>query len=250
MLFYLYKLVGSLVVPPGLFIVLLVFLSFLAFRKPAKRLCASLLLLFAAVLWFMSTDVGANAITGPIEEMYQRELPPGNGAVTVLMLAGGSAYDIDGTPVQPGIYALERLYTAVNLLKERGGTLILSGGKVYGHETKTEAEVLEAAARKLGWTGKIIKEEKSRTTKENLMYAAAFIDTGSPLVITTSAFHTPRAMRFAARYIPDIKTYPYPTERLTDPLFRGLSSILPNSGALNYSCAGIKEYIGMMVVGM
>ena len=166
------------------------------------------------------------------------------------MLAGGSAYDRDGIPVQPGIYALERLYTAVQLLKQRGGTLILSGGKVYGHETKTEAEVLASAARKLGWTGKIVKEEKSRTTKENLMYAAQLIDNDSPLVITTSAFHTPRAMRFAVRYIPDIKTYPYPTERLTDPLFRGISSILPNSGALNASCAGIKEYIGMAIAGM
>lgn len=246
-MFYLYKITGSLVVPPGLFIIFLILIAILSFRKPAKRLCGSLLLIFAAVLWFVSTDVGANIITGPLETKYSRELPPGDKPVTVLLLAGGSSYANDGTPVQPAVYALERLYTAVNLLKQRGGTLILSGGKVYGHETMTEAEVLEDASRKLGWNGKVIKEEKSRTTKENLMYAAELIDKQAPLVITTSAFHTPRAMRFAARYIPIIKTYPYPTERLTDPICRGLSSFLPNAGALHNSCAGIKEYVGMAI---
>ena len=53
-------------------------------------------------------------------------------------------------------------------------------------------------------------------------------------------------MRLAEKQMPYIQRYPCPSGRLTDPVIRGLSSFLPNSGDLNASCLGIRECIGIM----
>lgn len=249
MLFYLYKIAGSLVVPPGLLCALLFIVALLVMVKRTKKAAGYLLIVIAVALWFVSTDTGANIITGSVEKMCGRELPSGSAPVTVLLLGGGNLYDDSGASVRPGPYALEDLFTALELLRERGGTLVVSGGDVFGGQKKSEADIFEETARKAGWTGRIIKEGKSRTTKENLMNTAAILgrENTISLVLVTSAFHMPRSMKFAKKYIPGIKVYPCPSPRVTDPIFRGISSLLPHAGAFEVSCIGIKERIGMLI---
>ena len=258
MMFFLYKLVGSLVVIPGLFIAVLFVCAIWAFRRPAKRFLGSLLLLMAAGLWFISCDLGSLYILGPLESMYSEKLPP-NGAVTVLALCGGNEFNDEGAPVQPGQGALERAYLAAKLLNERGGVLIASGGRVFGYEERSEASLMAEAARRMGWRGKTLAEEKSRNTKENLIYSAEILHKLSAdgkgakakeVVLVTSAFHMPRAMKFAAKYLNGAKVYPYPCPRMTDPVFHGFSSLLPNGGALHGSCIAAKEWVGLLAAGL
>ncbi|MEG1824822.1 MAG: YdcF family protein [Cloacibacillus sp.] len=248
-MFHLYKLIGSIIVPPGLFVLLLLLLAAVACKKPRRKALAAALVVFASALYLMSTSAGALLVTGPLETLHPRRLPPKEAEAAIIVLAGGSSYDDKGSSVQPGVYAMERLYAAVRLAKSRRAptTLILSGGDVFGANDRSEAAALRDAARAMGCTQKIITEDKSRTTAENLQFCSKLIKSLgiNHAIIVTNAFHIPRSMQNAARFMPYTQLYPYPSGRLTDPVIRGLQSFLPNAGDLNASCFGIKEWTGL-----
>jgi len=123
MMFMLYKLAGSLIIPPGIFCLMLLLCSFLAAKKPRKIYLAAALALLSILLWFMSIPPGAALITGPLEKMYPDRLPPENTKAAVLVLSGGSSYDYRGDAVQPAVYALERMYRGVLLAKKQAAPL-------------------------------------------------------------------------------------------------------------------------------
>lgn len=240
-----------MIVPPGLFIIILLLLAAVAWRKPRRKGLAFSLCLFAFILCVMSTSAGALLITGPLETLYKAKLPPQNTDAAILVLAGGSSYDDKGSSVQPGVYAMERVYAAVQLAKERPGhsTLILSGGNVFGANDRSEAAALRDAARAMGWEGKTILEEKSRTTAENMSLSAKIIRQQglNHVIIVTNAFHIPRAIRLAEKQMPYIQRYPCPSGRLTDPVIRGVSSFMPSGGDLSIAFMGAKEWTELII---
>ena len=69
-------------------------------------------------------------------------------------------------------YSLERIYTAVTSADPEKDVLIFSGGNVYGFNARTEAEIMEECALKMGWKGKTVTENSSRTTEENMTCSA------------------------------------------------------------------------------
>lgn len=248
-MFFLYKLLGSLCVPPGLFILLASLAAAVSLRKPRRPRKAACFFFCAFVLWFMSCSAGALCITGPLEERFERKLPPAGEKAAIVVLAGGSSYDAHGNSVQPGLYALERLFAAVQLAKELSGdtVLLFSGGNVFGSSSCSEAQVLREAATALGCRAPMLSEEKSRTTAENFIYTAELLRENSikNAVIVTNAFHIPRSMKNAARFMPEISAFPWPSGRLTDPVIRGFSSFLPNASDFMTSAVGIKEWVGL-----
>ena len=71
-------------------------------------------------------------------------------------------------------------YTAVTSADPEKDVLIFSGGNVYGFNARTEAEIMEECALKMGWKGKTVTENSSRTTEENMTCSAKIIaDSGS-----------------------------------------------------------------------
>ena len=248
-MFLLYKLAGSMIVPPGLFVLILISLAYLAWRALRGKAIAASLCLFALILYVTSTAAGSLLITGPLETLYKRQLPPPKTDAAILVLAGGSSYDDQGSSVQPGVFAMERVYAAVKLAQSRPGhsTLIMSGGNLFGADDRSEAEAMRDAAKAMGCELPVIVEKWSRTTAENMRQSAKIIQQRglNHVIIVTNAFHIPRAMQLAARHMPYLQRYPYPSGRLTDPVIRGPSSFLPHSGGLNASCLGIKEWIGI-----
>ena len=197
----------------------------------------------------MSTSAGALLITGPLETLYKAKLPPQNTDAAILVLAGGSSYDDKGSSVQPGVYAMERVYAAVKLAKSRSehSVLIMSGGNVFGANDRSEAEAMRDAAKVMGYEDRILVEKWSRTTAENMKQSANIIRQQglNHVIIVTNGFHMPRSMQMAALHMPYLQIYPFPGGRLTDPVIRGISSFLPNSSDLNASCLGIKEWVGI-----
>ncbi|WP_455596245.1 YdcF family protein [Cloacibacillus porcorum] len=248
-MFLLYKLAGSMIVPPGLFVLIILFLAWLAWREPRRKRLSIALCIFAFILCAMSTSAGALLITGPLETLYKAELPPQNTDAAILVLAGGSSYDDKGSSVQPGVYAMERVYAAVKLAKSRQehSVLIMSGGNVFGANDRYEAEAMRDAAKAMGYEDRILVEKWSRTTAENMKQSANIIRQQglNHVIIVTNGFHMPRSMQMAALHMPYLQIYPFPGGRLTDPVIRGLSSFLPNSSDLNASCLGIKEWVGI-----
>lgn len=246
-MFYVYKLIGSLIVPPGLLCVIMALLSFVLFRKKERKIVSSAILLLSLFIYFISISVGSNIITGPLEEKYHNFQPKTESPVAFLVLAGGSSYDREGKASNPSVYSLERIYTAVRTANHKKDILIFSGGNVYGYNSATEAEIMEECAVNMGWKGKTILENASRTTAENMVLSNKILseENYKDVVIVTNAFHIPRSMLIASSVFKNINIYSLSAGRHTVNKFRGLSDLFPDAHNFNLSCLGIKEWIGI-----
>ena len=242
-----YKLLGSLIVPPGLLIITLLAAAITAYKKPRKKTLALFLLLVTIILWFAATPWGACHITGKIEDRYNTPTFLPSSDTYILCLGGGSSYDEKGKAVQPGLFSLERVFCAVKIARKINAPIIFSGGNVYGTDSTSEAKTMAKAAKEMGFRGKIILEEKSRTTKENFKYSAPLVQDKQNIIVVTNAFHMPRSIKLAQQYLNNKTIIPYPGGRLTDPLYKGTFYLFPDANSLMVSCLGIKEYIGMAI---
>ncbi|MBP8632530.1 MAG: YdcF family protein [Synergistaceae bacterium] len=247
-MFYAYKLLGSMIAPPGSLIIITVLFSFLLLRTKSKKMLFWAMLLFSASIWFMSTSVGSYAMIGGLERKYENSAPVSERPIAFLVLAGGSNYDSKGREVMPAAYSLERIYTAVTSADPEKDVLIFSGGNVYGFNARTEAEIMEECALKMGWKGKTVTENSSRTTEENMTCSAKIIaDSGlQDIVIVTNAFHMPRSMLRARSVFKDKNIFPLSGGLETYPGFRGLPDLFPDAHNFRLSCMGIKEWIGIL----
>lgn len=256
-MFLLYKLAGSLVVPPGCFIVAILIIAALAMRKPRKPILAGALCVLAAAMYVMSSPVFAFYINKPLGTAYEKpQLPPKDAKAAVIVLGGGSSLDENGKPFQPSAAAMERLYAAVKISKEQPwcSRLIFSGGDVYGRHKVSEAAVMKYAAKIMGCRKKIILEDQSRNTDENLKYCAEIVKKlgFKDVVVVTNNFHIERAMDFAHQYMPDnVRLYAYPSGGVRQKEIHVTPEMLmPSVGSLSASCTGIKEWIGMAVASL
>ena len=247
-MFYAYKLIGSLIVPPGLLCAVMALLAFVLFRKKGGKIIASAILLLSLSIYFISISVGANIITGPLEEKHQNSLPKTESPVAFLVLAGGSSYDGEGRASNPSVYSLERIYTAVRTADSKKDVLIFSGGNVYGYNSATEAEIMEECAVNMGWKGKTILENASRTTKENMVLSNKILseENFKNVIVVTNAFHMPRSMLIASSVFKDINIYSLSAGRLTINKVRGPADLFPEAGHFHISCMGIKEWVGIL----
>lgn len=260
--FMAYKLVGSLIIPPGLFSIVLILIAISVFKNKRDYNSCGILLLFSLVLYLCSTPLGAEKITGFLESRNLSRISFDEDAAAIIVLSGGSTYDNNGDAVQPGSLTLERVFAAVKLAKEKNLPIIFSGGKVYGTEKQSEASGMAKAARDMGYKGKLILEEKSRTTAENFSYLAELVNSAEiqivpaekaednkklSFILVTSAFHMPRSLLAAEKYFPEAKMHPYVLSRYTNPKFTGFQQLLPDGYSLMLSCYGIKEYLGIIL---
>jgi len=252
-MFFLYKLIGSLIVPPGLLCIVLIISSGAAFCRPRRKTLAVFLLLCTAALWLMSTPYGSHCITGPIESKYSDEtLPQTLSYPLVMVLGGGLSYSYNGIPAAPSVFALERIICGIRIAEQLRCPILITGGDVFGNNNVSEAQIMYRSAKEFGWKGKTFIETHSRTTKENMQYSAKILKKGNykNIILVTSAFHMPRSVAAASKYIAgtDTKIIPYVSGRLTRPGFHGTSDLLPDANSFMTSCLGIKEMVGLLAI--
>ena len=248
------KIVSSFVLPPGTFIMTMLLLSTWAIYKQKYKLIGMAILFIAITMYITSVPIFAFCFNNVFDYRYQYQVPPKNAKSAAIVLAGGWSFDENGQPFQPSIETMERLYAAVKLSKEHTlcNFLIMSGGDTFEQRYHiSAAEVMKDAAEMMDCRAKIIVEDKSRNTDENLKYSAEIVKKlgVKHVVIVTSNSHIKRAMDFAYQYMPsDVKLYAYPSGgyenrkiKLTPEMF------LPDVQALCESCVAIKELIGGVV---
>jgi uncharacterized SAM-binding protein YcdF (DUF218 family) len=163
--------------------------------------------LFTAITGLLSGYVSFLLVSYVIYAFIYSLLTRYRGADFVVILGSGLR---DGAQVPPLLASrLERGHQVYQALAARGRApgradpmLIVSGGK-GGDEQLSEAE---AMARYLAERGvpadQVIKEERSRTTEENLAFSKAIMERSRPdyrCVIVTSNFHVFRAAIIARR---------------------------------------------------
>ncbi|GER94796.1 hypothetical protein A45J_2561 [hot springs metagenome] len=243
-MFALKKIIAAFILPPGVFIIILLFsgLWFL-FKKNWK---ASIINCFLGIsMWAFSISPVADAMLRGLE--YNLKIPENSNGDVIILLGGGvydNAPDLSGIGA-PSEDMLGRILTAVRLQKKLNVHVIVSGGVVFEGK-KPEAPIVRRFLTDLGVPDKkIIIEDKGRDTIENARYTSEICKRfgyKKPLLVT-SAYHMKRSVMSFEKV--GIKVMPFPANFKTwENKKYGWEDYLPNS--LDLTHTAMHEYIGFL----
>ena len=245
-MFYLKKVLTPFVLPPGIFIVLLMAAGvWRVYRRRGKS--AAVALILAGLMWLSALTPVANFLLGPLENRYG--VPAAAAGDVIILLGGGINHrvpDMSGVGA-PSDGMLARIVTAVRLHSRLGLPIIISGGKVYG-SVGAEAPIVRRFLVDLGIDPqRIIMESRSRDTFENAVYTKKICSRHGfvrPILITT-AFHMPRSVMLFEKA--GLNVIPFPTgfKTATDPHY-GWQDLLPSAGAMRLLASAGHEYLGLL----
>jgi uncharacterized SAM-binding protein YcdF (DUF218 family) len=201
--FFATKLFWLVTAPDMLWLILLIGafgLEATRFRRTARRLTATLLILAVAV----AATRPAQYVARPLENRFPR---PGWPACVhgILMLGGGESPAITAARGVPEITGgAPRLLAAVELLRRYpAARLLFAGGSGDPLQPEpSEASTVKAALEQLGIDpGRVSFETRSRNTWENEVNAMAMADAtpDQRWLLVTSAMHMPRAVGIARK---------------------------------------------------
>ena len=240
------KILTSLVLPPGIFIlILIVFGIILVMLRHKKTGYTNIFLGF--LLWFFSIGPTSYLFLSSLEsEYYNSANPKGD----VIILLGGGIYedvkDLTGSGF-PAWDMLGRIVTAVRLQKRLDIPIIISFGSVYkGRDAG--APTVKRFLLDLGVEeDRVILEDKSRDTFENAKYSIAICEKRgfrSPILLT-SAYHLKRSYWIFEHL--GLKVAPFPAYFKTHdhPTFHWYS-FLPSRGSMSSISTALHEYIGLL----
>ncbi|MNI22779.1 hypothetical protein D3C73_763420 [compost metagenome] len=242
---YFIKFVYSFVLPPGLFVILLLGLSVWLWRRSRRPALA--LLGVTLLLYLSMTPLISKLLMGGLEYQYDKpELLQGD---VIVVLGGGATSgtpDIDG---EGNLYgsAANRLLTAVRLYRQTGLPILFSGGQVFP-DSGNEADIAKRQLIGLGVPGSdILAENRSLNTEQNAVNTASMMNSKGlrhPILVT-SAFHMPRAMALFKDNGLAPLAYPadYTASRGSE-LYPAMFT--PSPGAMNNTGTALKEYLGLL----
>ncbi len=245
---YIIKFLYSFLLPPGLFVLLLLALSvWLGIKRQARQGFA--LLIINLLLYASMTPLVSDAFIGSLEHQYT---PPTTIQSDVIVVLGGGATsgtpDIDGEGNLSGA-AGNRLITAVRLYRQTGLPIIFSGGQVFA-DSGNEADIARRQLIGMGVPPQdVYAENRSLNTAQNADNTAQLLKQHSwskPLLIT-SAFHMPRSVMEFERA--DMKVQPYPTDYwVSQPGSMYVGKFSPSGSSISSTGTACKEYVGMLVI--
>lgn len=246
MIFFIKKLISPFLMPPGLFVTIILGVSVWAFWR-GKRRMLGLLLPLCGMIWLSSLGPFADMLIRPLETAYP--LPQKPQGDVIIMLTGGIydyAPDLSGTGT-PGPATVERLVTAARLHRQLNIPIIVSGGRVF----PGGPAISQLTKRFLVDMGidadQIIQEDRSRDTFENAKYSKEIcIRNGyTHPILVTSASHIPRAMLSCDRV--DFKVTPFPCAMTTwQDMAYSWYSFLPSAGAMEKTSSALHEWLGLL----
>jgi uncharacterized SAM-binding protein YcdF (DUF218 family) len=236
--------VTLLILPPGLFVLLL---AFLGVRLMRRRNAAHgfLVLSIAAALWAVSTGALSDRLMSDLERGLALPPDPKDGAI--VLLGGGvfaGAPDLGGVGAPSGEMTA-RLVTAARLQKRTGLPLIVSAGSPFCGGAP-EAPVIRRFLVDLGVpAARITVEDRSRDTRENAEFTRALMARASirKAVLVTSAFHMRRARFLFEREGIEVVACPS-SFRSWPGKTNGWLDWLPTASGLHETTLALKEYMG------
>jgi uncharacterized SAM-binding protein YcdF (DUF218 family) len=189
----LYTIVKSLLMPPGLFVLLLA-AAFLLARGTAARL---LIFVTASLLFLMSLPVVSVALTAPLEPypaLSAETLP--RDADAILVLSAGRISDAPeyGGDTVDG-FTMQRLRYGAHLHRLTGLPVYLAGGTPEERGPPMAVLMERALTGELGIRAAGM-ETDSRTTWENAAYSRPMLERDGirHVLLVTSAWHMPRSL--------------------------------------------------------
>ena len=240
---------------PIVWVLLLLVLGLVLTRKGGrKRLFAAgrLLLLTGTVLLLaLSLDPVANSLTYPLESQYRWPPAQALDRLDVVVVLGGGVYASGYLRQEAELskFSYPRFYHGLRVFQQsHAGLLAFCGGPGRGGG-ESEAETMRAMALSLGIPlGKIVTEETSRTTFENIANLARLLPAGQGrrIGLVTTASHMRRSHGVFQRQFPGDTIIPIPVYYTYDPAGTLLENFVPTSDNLEKSAAALHEWIGLL----
>lgn len=244
-MFVVSKLVDHLLLPPGLFFLLIAvaFVLLLLKKRIAHRV---LLIVSAALIYLMSTEIVRDALLIPLENRHEPFALTGSVEADYICVLGGgmqaSSPDAGGSSVVAR-GTLRRLVYANRIADRFHMPIILSGGSAGRHRTAV-AELMREAMIDFGiGEDRILVETQSRDTWENARVVAERYRP-ERVILVTSAYHMRRSVYSFAQH--GIQTIPAPTDYLTNRGGYSYRSFLPKMESLFGVHTALREYVGLL----
>ena len=243
-MFLLKKLVTPFLLPPGLYVTMLLLCGAWMIRRK-NRLGGAMAIFAAIVIWALSTNVVNDALIRGLEADLRIPADP-KGDVIVL-LGGGvrkGSPDMNGAVGIPSEEMLARTVTALRLHRKTGLPIIISGGDVFASGGPTEAEVVKRYLVELGMhADKVFAEDKSRDTIENALLTKEVLDAHGfrKPILVTSAIHMRRSVLSFRKAGVEVLAYPA-NFKTWDGMLYGFGDFLPYA---NEVPAAVHEYLGL-----
>ncbi len=249
---HLARIIESLLLPPG--ILLLLIATGLLLVRARPRLGFILATSSLLSLYLLSIPAVAHSLIGLLEERYppltELQLDRSGAARAIVVLAGGrkaNAPEYGGDTVSH--LSLTRLRYAAWLHRRTGLPIITSGGIVLTDSRKSEAELMAEVLQEAFGIERVITENASRNTRENARNVRQILEQQglAPVYLVTHAFHMPRAVSSFRKA--GVHVIPAPTAFTNRPGRYGgrrLLDYLPQATALQISWMALHEYTGML----
>jgi uncharacterized SAM-binding protein YcdF (DUF218 family) len=244
-MFILKKVLASFLIPPGIFIIFIVFAgAWYLYKKNWKK--GLMIFIFGCFMWLLSIAPVSDAMIRGLESEYSI---PGNVEGDVIIILGHGVHDRAPDLSGPGALSdayLTRIVTAVRLQKRLNIPMVVSGAEASKYGV-TENHIAKHFITELGVpVEQIIIEAQSRDTFENAKFSrdiCAKLDFVHPILVT-SASHMKRAV-LSFRKV-GLKVTPFPTGfRSWQSKHYKWNSYLP--GDFSTASIAIKEYLGLAV---
>jgi len=244
-MFYLKKLTAPFVLPPGIFIGVLLVVGFWRLYRRRWQSAAWALGL-GIMMWSTAIVPVAHLLAHSLEKRYP--VPEKVQGDVIILLGGGindRVPDMTGVGT-PSNGMLARIVTAVRLQKRLDLPVIISGGKVY-ESVSNMAPIVRRFLIDLGVDSRqIMIESRSRDTFENAGYTKAICRRQgfSKPILITSALHLSRAVMLFEHV--GLKVIPFPagfTTR-TDPGY-AWQDFRPSASSMVLLAGAIHEYLGI-----
>ena len=244
-MFILKKVLTPFILPPGIFILLLI-ISGIWFYTKKNRSAGVIQIVIGVLMWILALGPVSGALYRGLEGEFT--LPKEIGGDVLILLGGGindQAPDLSGMGA-PSPELLQRIVTAIRLYK-RLNIPILATGASFTRSQITEASIIKRYLIDLGVPQDlIILEDRARDTFENAKFAKSICDRfgfRKPVLIT-SGYHMKRAVLSFERA--GLKVIPFPAAFKSPKALPFVwRDILPNDYHGKY--LALKEYIGLFV---
>lgn len=243
-MFFLIKLVDTLITPPGIFICLLI-VAFILLIFKKRKIALILMIVNIICIYLLSTPFFSSFLASTLENIYipiQINSVEKKENTIVLVLSAGS---IEQSPEYERVFptqgTLARIYYGVMLATKFECEIICSGGNT--NINSSDANAMKYIASNAGIPSeKIIVESDSLTTFENINNSKKYLE-NKKVYLVTSAIHMKRAMLSASKN--NINVIASPCDYRHDNYISFLS-FLPQADALSLTQDVFHEYIGIL----
>lgn len=246
-MFYLEKILSSILTPPGIIVLILLIVPLVIIKKTTKTSAKWLsfgLFVLGIFFYLVSTGIGTLIYLRPLELTYVEPSTIEGDAIVVL--GGGITLTPDSEEL--GSHTLARIMKGYEVYKLTGKDVIVTGASSMGRDgTASEAEKMKETLIDLGTPShKIIADSEAKNTFENALNTKKICEENhwKRIILVTSAAHMPRAVTLFHNL--GIEVVTVPTDYRYDHASVGWPDFLPSSSALDANLAGIHEYIGQI----